>query len=391
MMRKSSAADAHVKLSIKDAVTMRLAEMINGTKRQGTPGGSLSTVTPYLTPSTAEYFYLNSGHIHRAINTRVNGLLRNGFVVNAENSGDQSDLDEMIQAIPFDSIVSNWTRNAEIYGNSYLEPYDGKDGIEIVEIPPSEMEYQKDTAGKILYKDGFPQGFVQKRDGADIATWDLEEIAHLKFIAIGGSDVGISSIQAAVSPATQAGLIRSKSAEAFSRALNVIQVSIDTGSADDILEVSDALSDDFTSQSAYVTNERYTIKSVGNASSAIDVSKYIEPNIAEIAAAFDMPIEMVSATATLRIDEFAARYTEWLQSLRMRQQVLADTLEKQIFERIVENPVKVIFNDPAPLNTNEFIKAIGFAKQAEALTTEQVAKALVSKHVFDATVFGDGE
>jgi hypothetical protein len=188
-------------------------------------------------------------------------------------------------------------------------------------------------------------------------------------------------------PATQAGLIRSTSAEAFSRSLNVMHVSIDGASADDILLVSDELSQNFTSESAYVTSERYNIKSLGNATSSINVASYLEPNIAEIAAAYSMPIELVSATATFRIDDFEPRYNEWLQSLKVKQKIVADVFEKQIFPTFCEGKVTMKFNDPEPLSKSTLLNNIGFATQSDVFTPEIAKNALIQSEVFPSEIF----
>jgi hypothetical protein len=372
---------------VKEAI-VSLAGEIKAANKKSESGGKLGGSVSLMQDSTKEYLYLTSGYIHRAINQEANGIVRNGYTITPEKSSDQKAIDLLMENVSFDTMLYDFIVNSRVYGASYLEPFDGPDGIALAEIPPSEMDFKRDTEDNILYdNDGFIAGFEQKRNNEVIAEWDLGEIGMLKFITLGGSDVGISSIQAALQPATQAGLIRSTSAEAFSRALNVMHVSIEGATADDILEVSDALGQNFTSESAYVTSDRYNISSLGNATSTINVSSYIEPNIAEIAAAYSMPIELISATATFRIDDFEPRYNEWLQSLKVKQKVVADVFEKQIFPTFCDGKVTMKFNDPEPISKSTLLNNIAFATQSQVFTADQAKQALISTDIFPEGVF----
>lgn len=367
---------------------VNLASQIKGTKRKTVAGGDLTGSVSLMADTTKEYLYLSSGHLHRAINETTNGIIRNGYTVIPENKSDQEGIDQLMNNTPFDTLMHSWILNAHIYGMSYIEPYDGENGVTAAEIPPTEMKFKTDASNDILYtKDGTLEGYEQERDGKVVAEWEATEIAALKFLSLGGSDVGISSLQAALHPATQAGLIRSTSAEAFSRSLNVVHVAIEDATAEDIIDVSDALSQDFTSESAYVTSNRYSLSSVGNASASINVAQYLEPNIAEIAAAYSMPIELISATATFRIDDFAPRYEEWLQSLKVKQKLVADVLEKQLFSTFCEEPVEIKFNDPSPINKTALLNNIGFATQSKVFTEAEAKKAIQDADIFGEEVF----
>jgi hypothetical protein len=373
---------------IKEAVVSLAGQIKGAGKKKSDSAGKLTGTVNLMKDSTKEYMYLVNGHVHRAINESTNGIIRNGYTITPEKASDQKAIDQLMENVSFDTLLHDFVLDAYVYGASYLEPFDGPDGLCLAEIPPAEMDFQRDSENNIMYdKDGFLVGYVQTRGSEEVAKWDANEIGMLKFLSLGGSDVGISSIQAAVHPATQAGLIRSTSAEAFSRSLNVMHVSIDGASADDILLVSDELSQNFTSESAYVTSERYNIKSLGNATSSINVASYLEPNIAEIAAAYSMPIELVSATATFRIDDFEPRYNEWLQSLKVKQKIVADVFEKQIFPTFCEGKVTMKFNDPEPLSKSTLLNNIGFATQSDVFTPEIAKNALIQSEVFPSEIF----
>jgi hypothetical protein len=353
-------------------------------KAAGSSGVQLTKSVSILKPETLEYLYFTNGYIFRGIEQTAAAIVRNGYEITAANARDQKICDDFIRINRLDSRLLNAARNTALFGNAYWELYDSDDGIRIAELPPSEVGFKKDMSGYIIYDDatGLPIGYDQIRQNENLASWDTDLIVHFKFLELGASDIGIPIIQSAVFACTEFGIIRQNIADSFIRALNVAHVSVDGATPDDLEEVSDRLSKQFTAESVYVTSERYKMSNLSNVGNNVTPANFIEPTVSEIAAAFSIPIELIASTATFTLSDFGTRYLEWLEIIKEKQRLIAETLETQVFGRFLEEPVNVKFNAPNPMDINNLMKNLGFAVQSEAITQEQSQKILQKAEVF---------
>jgi hypothetical protein len=131
-----------------------------------------------------------------------------------------------------------------------------------------------------------------------------------------------------------------------------------------------------------VTSERFTIEDKASRSFQIDPNKFIEPTVAEIAACFHMPIEMISATEGLKSQDFIDRYNEWIEYIKIKQKIIASILEREVFGNMFRDPIKVHFNSPVTINPNDLIKNVGFAVQSGAISVEIAYEILIKNQVF---------
>jgi len=353
-------------------------------KNKGSSGATFTKSVSLLKPETLEYLYFTNGYIFRGTEQTAAAIVRNGYEIIASNATDQKICDEFVKRNRLDSRLLNVCRNTALFGNSYWELYDSDDGIRIAELPPSEIVFKKDTMGYIIYNPdtGHPIGYQQTRQSATLAEWDSDLIVHFKFLELGASDIGISMIQSAVFACTEFGIIRQNVADSFIRSLNVAHVAIEGGTALDIEEASDRLSRQFTAESVYVTSERYSMSNLSNVGNNVVPANFIEPTISEIAAAFSIPVELIASTSTFTLTDFETRYAEWLEIIKEKQRLIAETLEVQVFGRFIAAPVTVKFNSPNPTDVNNLMKNLGFAVQSQAITAEQSQKILEKVDVF---------
>lgn len=353
-------------------------------KNKGASGAVFGKSVSLLKPDTLEYLYFTNSYIFRGIEQTAAATVRNGYEVVASNATDQKICDEFIKLNRLDSRLLNACRNTALFGNAYWELYDSDEGIRIAELPPAEITFKKDTMGYIIYDPttGHPVGYEQTRQNAVLSEWDTDLIVHFKFLELGASDIGISMIQSAVFACTEFGIIRQNIADSFIRSLNVAHVSIEGGTATDIEEASDRLSKQFTAESVYVTSERYSMSNLSNVGNNVMPANFLEPAVSEIAAAFSIPVELIASTSTFTLTDFETRYAEWLEIIKEKQRLIAETLETQVFGRFIEAPVTVKFNSPNPTDVNNLMKNLGFAVQSKAITEEQSQKILAKINVF---------
>ena len=377
-------------LNTKVNTTVSLADKkLKGTKKT-TPGRVYKGTTEFLSPDNAEYLYLTNGYIARGLDTESDAIVRNGFSIKPNKSSDQKAIDEILRINDFALICRDVNRFMGLYRQPMMEMYvDPETKIwKFVLLPPTEMDYQRDKSNKIVYdKDtGEPAGYVQKRDGKEIAVWtgdDAKRIVVFKDRTLGGYTEGIPGIQTILYAATEYGHIRASISDSFIRSLPVTHVVVDGMSLDDAAEATAAFGQKFTARSTYVTSERFSMNNTCP-SNDIDVFKFIEPTLSEIAACFHMPIEMLGATQYLKGDDFNDRYAEWIEHIKMKQKLIASIFERKVFNVLFPDGVTVKFNNPATLDTNDLIKNTAYAMQAGAIDSDMALEILVKNNVFGA-------
>jgi hypothetical protein len=293
---------------------------MNG-KKKDVPGRKYSGTAEILAYDTAEYLYLTNSYISRGVNTNAAACMRNGSELIPINNADQKALDLISQFNDIDLLVYEIAKNCELYGKQFVESYNDPEAqsIRFELLPTAEMDYLRDTAQNVIYdkKTGRPKGYVQKREGNIIAEWngkDALRIAEFKYNTLGGCIEGIPGIQSTLYPASEYGYIRNSIADSFIRSLPVAHVSVDGATPDDIEEVTAAVNDKFTARTTYVTSERFTIENTAPANN-VDVFKFVEPTLSEIASCFNMPIEMLASTQYLQSAAdftFSHNYISWL-------------------------------------------------------------------------------
>lgn len=362
---------------------------VTGNKKE-VPGRKYSGVADILAIDTAEYLYLTNSYITRGTNTNAAAVMRNGLELVPLNVSDQKALDLILQYNDIDLLVYDIAKNCELYGVQFVELYQDSEAatVRFELLPTVEMDYLRDSAQNVIYdkKAGRPKGYVQKRDGITIAEWngkDALRIAEFKYNTLGGCITGIPGIQSALYPASEYGYIRNSIADSFIRSLPVAHVKVEGATPDDIEEVTAAVNDKFTSRTTYVTSERFTIENTAP-SNDIDVFKFIEPTIAEIAACFCMPVEMLAGTQYLKSNDFVALVQEWVEHIKVKQKKIASVFEHQVFSILFTDPIKVRFNNPTTITTTELINNVGFAVQSGALTPELALEILAKNQVFGA-------
>ncbi len=369
-----------------DHIVSLSEQKLTGT-RKNLPGRKYNGTIDFLIPDNAEYFYLTNSYVARGIDTEAEAIVRNGWSVTANNTADQDAVDLILNSTNFITLIKDLDVYANLYGQSMLEMY-GDRTLQTTKfdiLPPTEMDYLRTMDQSISFdKNGDPEGYVQKRNGQEIARWtgnDAKRIIVFKFRTLGGYYVGIPGIQALLYPATEYGNIRSSIADSFIRSLPVSHVIAKDASKDQIDGVATDVGDKFTARTVYVTDERFEIKNVGTTND-IDVFKFIEPTLSEIAACFHMPIEMLAATEFLKGDDFLDRYGEWIEHIKMKQQIIASIFEHKVFNVLFPDGCVVKFNSPVSNDVNDLIKNVGFAVQSNAITSEQAFEILNRNQVF---------
>jgi hypothetical protein len=358
-----------------------------GTKKT-TPGRKYNGTASFLTKDNAEYLYLTNSYISRGLDTEAEAIVRNGYSISPNKTSDQKMIDDILKTNNLDLLIRDIDVYIGLYGQPMMERFiDKETNIWKFELlPPTEMDYLRDKSNNVLYDKttGRPQGYVQKRDGKEIATWsgdDAKRITVFKNRTLGGYIEGIPGIQSILYSATEYGFIRASISDSFIRSLPVCQIIAEGASPEDISEVMAAVGTKFTSRTFYVTSERFQMNNTAP-SNDIDVFKFIEPTLSEIAACFHMPIEMLAATQYLKSDDFNDRYTEWLEHIKMRQRLIASIFEREVFNQIFPDGVTFKFNSPATVDKTELITSVGFATQSNAITPQMALDILVKNQVF---------
>ena len=276
-----------------------------------------------------------------------------------------------------------------------IELFMGSDdaGVLTSLVPPKEAAYKTDVSGNILYdNDGLAEGYNLTRDGKEIAEWDADTIANVRFETISGAETGISILQPAIYPVTEYGIIRGNIADSFIRGLPVTQIVVSNGTSEDMAEISGQLARQFTAESVYVTSDRFDMKNIAaGVSSVMDVANFIEPSLSDIAACFYMPVEMIANTKNIGLDSdvFLRVYDEWIQTIREKQATLAHILETEVYDRVTAEPVEVKFNNPQQMSPLALIKNVGYAVQSGAITEKQAQNILTKAQVFGVDIDED--
>lgn len=355
----------------------RLSDEIKGGRRSKPKGKPFSR----LSFDNAWFLYLSNGFIRRGVNQTYNAIFRNGYEIIASSKTDQRKIDEFMLRTRMRQRLKRTAFNTILVGYQCWELYNDKKGVSFDLIPPEETDFQRDSQKLVLFDDsGNPKGYVQKRDGKEIATLDAKVVPHFRFDYLNNADLGISMLQATTQPATEYGFIRKNISDAFIRSLPVMHMVIEDGTPEDIEEVANSLAEQFTAETVYVTSERYSL----NPKSAhvnIDIFNYTEPLIADIAACFNMPIELIGGTRYLNTDDFPARYIEWTETIKDLQENIAMVLEYDVFPYLVSKPVKVKFKNPAAISPEALLAQVGFATQSEVIDPKTASKIVESQNI----------
>lgn len=383
-----SPEDTYQPLAFGALSTIKLASKPKGGTKKTTPGRKYKGTAEFLSEDNAEYLYLTNSYISRGLDTESEAIVRNGYSIVPVKSSDQKTIDEILRTNNLDLLIRDIDRFIGLYGQPMMERFIDKETktwrFEL--LPPTEMDYLRDKSNNVLYDTttGKPQGYVQKRDGKDIATWsgdDAKRITVFKNRTLGGYIEGIPGIQSVLYSATEYGFIRASISDSFIRSLPVCHITAEGATQDDISEVMAAVGTKYTARTFYVTSERFQMENTGP-SNDIDVFKFIEPTLSEIAACFHMPIEMLAATEYLKADDFNDRYAEWIEHIKMRQRLIASIFEREVFNQIIPNGVTFKFNNPATLDANELIKVTAFAVQSGAIDSDLAIEILAKAQVF---------
>lgn len=349
-------------------------------KPRAAAGTVSSTDLKPITAKDAEFLVYSNSYVRRGVRKTANAVMRNGYSITPELSGDKELIEQLAAASNLTLLIRKMVVDTCIYGKSFVEMAVDKNLGNIIKLlPPSEIDYIRDESNQIIYKDGHPKGYVQKRNNENVAEWSYDQIAELRFIEIGGVDIGISMLQPLVQPCTEYGLTRANLADGFIRSLNVVHVKATGATQEELDDISVDMSRQFTAETAYVTSDRIAMDVINANSSPVHPSEYMEPTIGEIAAAFDMPIELIAPTINFKLADFDKRNAEWLETIKDLQTDIASLFEQRIFPAFTENPIKMEFNSPMTISISELVTAIGFAVQSNAMTAE-VAQKIINEH-----------
>lgn len=349
-------------------------------KPRAVPGASATTELKPITAKDAEFLVYSNSYVRRGIEKTANAVIRNGYSITPESSSDKDMLEQFSSVNKLTQFIINIVRNTCIYGNGYVEMSMHKDfGPFLTLLPPPEIDYIRDVNNNIIYKNGFPTGYTQKRGNDIVATWKPEQIGHLRFLEYGALDIGMSMLQPLIQPCTEYGLTRANLADGFIRSLNVVHVTANNATQEELDDISTDMSRQFTAETAYVTSDRIAMDVINANSSPVHPSEYMEPTLAEIAAAFDMPIELIAPTMNFKLNDFDKRNAEWLETIKDRQNAISTLFETQIFPAFTDNPVKMEFNSPMTVNISDLVTSIGFAVQSQAMTPER-AQEIIDNH-----------
>lgn len=349
-------------------------------KTRAQTGSAASTDITRISPKDAEFLVYSNSYVRRGLEKTAGAVVRNGYNIIPSNSGDEEMLAQLVSNSKMTQAIKNAVRSAGLYGDAYAEMADiPKLGPIMQILPTPEIDFKRDESQKVIYKDGKPAGYTQMRNNEVLAEWTPDQIAHLRFIEYGGVDAGISMLQSLIAPCTEYGLARSNLADAFIRSLNVVHVTADGATREELEEISGDMQKQFTAETAYVTSERMKMDMINANGTPIVPSEFLEPTIGEIAAAFDMPIELIAPTKIFKLDDFDRRNNEWLETIKLMQDIVADMFETQIFPVFTDDPVEMEFNSPMSINISDLITSIGFAVQSQAMTPEQAQK-IINEH-----------
>ena len=208
-------------------------------KPRAAQGASASTELTPITAKDAEFLVYSNSYVRRGVEKTANAIVRNGYTITPESSGDKDMIEQFASVNSLIQLIINITRNACIYGNNYLELALHKDfGPYLTILPPPEIDYIRDSNNKVIYKDGKPSGYTQKRGNDIVATWAPSQIAHLRFLEYGALDIGLSMLQPLIQPCTEYGLTRANLADGFIRSLNVVHVKATGATLEELDDIS---------------------------------------------------------------------------------------------------------------------------------------------------------
>jgi len=352
-------------------------------KRQIKPAIDQPTDSYRVSYNNALFLYSNYSFIKRGVDKDSNAIVRNGFEVIGQSSRDQKIIDKFNRRNNIRERVKRAAKNSDLHGFQCGQLYDAKDGVRIAEMPVYETDFLRDQQDDIVYEDGAPKAYVQKRDSKNIATINPDYMVHFAFDRMNDADLGQSMLQSAVAPMIEYGFIRKNIGESYIRSLPVAHMQITDGTEEDVSEVVDCLQDQFSAESSYVTSDRFDINLLSSTAYNIQLANFTEPLIADVAAAFGIPVEILAPTSTLNDDKFDTRYAEWIEDVKRKQADFEYIMEEQIYNKLTSKNVEVRFRNPMAIKPQDLLKNIGFATQSEAITKEHAQQVVENNRIFD--------
>lgn len=167
--------------------------------RQSGGGGSAPRPEPAPAQDILDFRQIadTDPHVKEAVNTLVDYLVGSGFNIQPANipgtdteqtDEDIADLKRIVEASPFESVLSDWVWHALVDGTGFLEIVVENDYFRPKVLPTEDMEIQTDEFGNI-------QGFIQNSASGEEIEFDAHEIAVLRFHRHPDEDFGHSIIE----------------------------------------------------------------------------------------------------------------------------------------------------------------------------------------------------
>ena len=139
-----------------------------------------------------ENLYKRFSFFSAVVDKYVDFVVGPGFFIETTDERAKQIIEDFMRDVNFDSILRQWTKEALIKGNGFLEiGGDGKNGIEGLKLlNANNMYVVRDNTGKI---EGYNQytGDMNKFAKNKITPFDTENIAHVPFNIIGDDAYGI--------------------------------------------------------------------------------------------------------------------------------------------------------------------------------------------------------
>jgi len=319
---------------------------------------------PFLQYVTA---YKNIPLVAAAIDRTVDFVVSPGFYVTSDNQEAKDLIDKFIDDMDFDIFLRNVVKDMLIFGDSFVEIVQGKNGIkELKVISPENMKVKRTRTGDVV-------GYIQDLGlGVKNPQWRPDKIAHFVYNRVGHSPYGTSIIHPILNILKLKIEMEESMGQIMRRKASApIHVKMGSDEYPATQEDIDAMAADLQSlnnKTEWVTGHTVDMDVIGFKSKIIDIEPFTTHMDNQMVYGLQVPYVLLG---TARIPEGLARVQ--LEGMDRRaksiQMNVEQQLERKIFKKVLEAngmfDVKVEFEWGSPsqqMFTDEVMQYISLLK-----------------------------
>lgn len=310
---------------------------------------------------------------HRICDYERISLLQNGYEIITTDQMDAERVKIFCDVNRFHTILSSTLYNQSVYGGQAWQIYNNPDKLtasacpfKISLLPEENMRPIQDEQGKIVWDKDHLKGYEVTENEQVKQQFKYENVVYfMRDVGTLGSYTGISALQRIIPAIQILESVKIQTPNIIDRALPTRHITMAETSKQGLDETLAEISANTKYPSISVTSDKVKEEVLTASTAQFDLSKYLDPMRAEIAASQGYPIEQVVATVDLKTatNDFKQRIQEGMKGIKERQKVYAETLTEFFTRWICVNPVEFKFNDPTTIDIDQKVKNIGFLKQ----------------------------